>query len=567
LHREIKKNLDPDLLQKKMLNQFRIRNLSSFKDLESRLRPKAEALISGNSFGSTFDYYRPGARVKPRYHKLSFSEKEREEVKLWQANLQEPLKSSKYSVSSSSSSFSSNSNAVSDGPLTSLAAEVASLTAADVGGVKTLSELRSRYKHTLPVFLLVSAIQKLAREPIHILLKYATTTTINSGTDGIALAASVTAPPSPEEEAFLKDESGREKLLEMASISLSNATNAYYVHSISRTKEGEINERAALLLACLRSFRVNCLVQYARFSSLPVEEIFFEETRWLSSLNITLPSERFETTRSTSSLQQRESRSPRIPASLFRVQDTPFEAPLTLEERRNDAHILSRSVTKRLALEHRDRSEFVTRRRLPRPLHLDASNESNEPLESAARALDENSSLSDVDRQYMLGIVSKALSQKKPEQFADESFLLNDDEHKAWKEPQPQWGWFDPNFAKVQDDVDDALKGRGQFSRYRGLDYQSEHIVRPEDIGERAPGGLPAGTPLETIEAAVVASADAEAAVRLAAAPKGVKITISSPVSNKARKPFADSVPSSRFTPIRLEVAKAAPAVAPAKKK
>ena len=394
-----------------------------------------------------------------------------------------------------------------------------------------------------------------------------TTTTINSGTDGIALAASVTAPPSPEEEAFLKDESGREKLLEMASISLSNATNAYYVHSISRTKEGEINERAALLLACLRSFRVNCLVQYARFSSLPVEEIVFEETRWLSSLNITLPSERFETTRSTSSLQQRESRSPRIPASLFRVQDTPFEAPLTLEERRNDAHILSRSVTKRLALEHRDRSEFVTRRRLPRPLHLDASNESNEPLESAARALDENSSLSDVDRQYMLSIVSKALSQKKPEQFADESFLLNDDEHKAWKEPQPQWGWFDPNFAKVQDDVDDALKGRGQFSRYRGLDYQSEHIVRPEDIGERAPGGLPAGTPLETIEAAVVASADAEAAVRLAAAPKGIKIAISSPVSNKTRKPFADSVPSSRFIPIRLEVAKAAPTAAPTKKK
>jgi hypothetical protein len=132
---------------------------------------------------------------------------------------------------------------------------------------------------------------------------------------------------------------------------------------------------------------------------------------------------------------------------------------------------------------------------------------------------------------------------------------------------QPQWGWFDPNFAKVQDDVDDALKGRGQFSRFRGLEFQNEHIVKPEDIGDRTPGGLPAGTPLETAEAAAVASADAEAAVRLSMAPKGSKVTSSIPPINKARKQFAANVPGTRFTPVRLEVAKAAPAAAPAKKK
>jgi len=546
-----------------MLNHFRFRKFSSFTELEKSLRTRAENVVSTSTqtFGSTFDYYKPGARVKPRYHELSFSEKEREEVKLWQDNMNEPLRSSRYSISPSSS-FSGNESAAaaaSEGPLTNLAAEVASLTAADLDGAVSLSDLRSRYKHTLPVFLVVAAIQKQAKEPLHSLLNHAT------NNNGIALAASVTAPPSADEQALLKDEVGRENLVSKATNALNEAQEAYYVHSISRKGGAELSHRSALLFACLQSFRTKCLVQYSRFSALPsVEEALMEESRWLASLNISLPSERLDGVKTTS--LQRERRSPRIPASLFNVQDSPLEAPLTLEERRNDAHMLSRSVNKRLALEHRDRSEFVPRRRLPRPLHLDASSETNEPLESAARALDENRSLSDSDKKYMLGIVSKALSQKKPEQFADESFLLEDEEHKAWKAPQPQWGWFDPNFAKVQDDVDDALKGRGQFSRYRGLDYQNEHIVKPEDIGDRAPGGLPAGTPLETAEAAAVASADAEAAVRLASAPKGFKLATPS-FPNKTRKSFAENVPGSRFTPIRLEVAKAAAPAPPQKKK
>lgn len=547
-----------------MLNHFRLRKFSSsFAELEKSLRSRAESVVSTSTqtFGSTFDYYKPGARVKPRYHELSFSEKELEEVKLWQDNMNEPLRSSRYSISPSSA-FSGNASAAaaaSEGPLTNLAAEVASLTAADLDGAVSLSDLRSRYKHTLPVFLMVAAIQKQAKEPLHSLLNHAT------NNNGISLAASVTAPPSADEQALLKDEVGRENLVSKATNALNQAQEAYYVHSISRKGGADISHRSALLFACLQSFRTKCLVQYSRFSALPsVEESLMEESRWLASLNISLPSERLDGVKSTS--LQRERRSPRIPASLFNVQDSPLEAPLTLEERRNDAHMLSRSVNKRLALEHRDRSEFVPRRRLPRPLHLDASSETNEPLESAARALDENRSLSDSDKKYMLGIVSKALSQKKPEQFADESFLLEDEEHKAWKAPQPQWGWFDPNFAKVQDDVDDALKGRGQFSRYRGLDYQNEHIVKPEDIGDRAPGGLPAGTPLETAEAAAVASADAEAAVRLASAPKGFKLATSLSSPNKTRKSFADNVPGSRFTPVRLEVAKAA-APAPAQKK
>lgn len=549
-----------------MLNHFRFRKFSSFAELEKKLRSRAENVVSSSTqtFGTTFDYYKPGARVKPRYHELSFSEKEREEVKLWQSNMNEPLRSSRYSVSPSSTS--TGEATASEGPLTNLAAEVASLTAADVDGATSLTELRSRYKQTLPVYLVAAAIQKQAREPLHSLLNHVSLLNgASSNKNGLALAASVTAPPTADEEALLKDEVGRENLLSKAASALKDAQLAYYLHSISRKGDPEIAHRAVLLFACLQSFRTNCLVQYSRFLSLSSEEATLAESRWLASLNMSLPSERLDGEKSAP--LQRMPRSPRIPTSLFNVQDSPLEAPLTLEERRNDAHMLSRSVNKRLALEHRDRSEFVPRRRLPRPLHLDASSETNEPLESAARALDENASLSESDKKYMLDIVSKALSQKKPEQFADESFLLEDDEHKAWKAPQPQWGWFDPNFAKVQDDVDDALKGRGQFSRFRGLEFQNEHIVKPEDIGDRTPGGLPAGTPLETAEAAAVASADAEAAVRLSMAPKGSKVTSSIPPINKARKPFAANVPGTRFTPVRLEVAKAAPAAAPAKKK
>ncbi len=111
--------------------------------------------------------------------------------------------------------------------LTNLAAEVASLTAADLDGAVSLSDLRSRYKHTLPVFLVVAAIQKQAKEPLHSLLNHAT------NKNGIALAASVTASPSADEQALLKDEVGRENLVSKATNALNEAQEAYYVHSIS----------------------------------------------------------------------------------------------------------------------------------------------------------------------------------------------------------------------------------------------------------------------------------------------------------------------------------------------
>jgi hypothetical protein len=234
-----------------MLNHFRFRKFSSFAELEKKLRSRAENVVSSSTqtFGTTFDYYKPGARVKPRYHELSFSEKEREEVKLWQSNMNEPLRSSRYSVSPSSTS--TGEATASEGPLTNLAAEVASLTAADVDGATSLTELRSRYKQTLPVYLVVAAIQKQAREPLHSLLNHVSLLNgASSNKNGLALAASVTAPPTADEEALLKDEVGRENLLSKAASALKDAQLAYYLHSISRKGDPEIAHRAALLFAC-----------------------------------------------------------------------------------------------------------------------------------------------------------------------------------------------------------------------------------------------------------------------------------------------------------------------------
>jgi len=492
--------------------------------------------------------------VQRRVHKLTFDESERDEVALWQANLREPLKSRRFDA------------APPPPPPPPLEAEVATLSARELAGVcggeapASLAAVRARFPHTMPAALLRAAFERRAQEPLRdALLRMrlggaARPAPLPAGAADAAEAAAaerdvaaLTAPPGADEAPLLADEDGRKKLLAggraaleaaqrelvSANVAVDALADAGFPADCAPVLElsaARARARAAAFLASLGAFRLACLAHYARSAARaaegPAEAAAFEAD-WLAGLGIALPEEQLREPRpapraggspksgraaaAARLLAATPAAFPRIPADMFAVRERPLEAPLTLEERRNDTHQLDRSLTKRFAMEHRDRAELIPRRRLPTPLHADAP---TPQLEAAARALEENRSLSAQDREYMLHIYARAVAQTKPEQLADETRLLDEAERKAWVDPQPQWGWYDPRLARLQDDVEDALKGRGQFSAFRGDTFRDEFLSRPELVGEAAPGevaGVPAGTPLDTAEEAALAAEDAEA--------------------------------------------------------
>jgi hypothetical protein len=248
--------------------------------------------------------------------------------------------------------------------------------------------------------------------------------------------------------------------------------------------------------ATLRMVRAATLAHLARARALPAHEAAREEAAWVAAMGVHPSS-------------AASARSPRIPSELYATRDRPLETPLTQEERRNDTHVLDRPASLRLAMEHRDRAELLSRRQLPKPLHADAP---SDELAQAALALDQNRSLSQPDKEYMLRLYASALNQT-PDQMADETRLVDDAEKKAWSDPQPQWGVYDPSLPILQDDLHESIAGRGKFSRFRGYAYRQAQVP-PSTYGESTLPGVAPGTPLETLEEAALSARQADERAR-----------------------------------------------------
>ncbi len=349
-----------------------------------------------------------------------------------------------------------------------------------------------------------------------------------------AEAGSSVAPVSAEEKARVASPAGALALAREASTAVAEMNrhcalaeaNAMDADVLAAALSPEARAAVAASLhrgvvgAALRAARALSLANAAQTAALPAGQAAQATSDWLATIGI--------------SPTGVPTRSPRVPAELFATQDRPLSTPLSREERRNDNHILPRGVAKRLAMEHRDRAEVIPRRRLPTPLHADAP---SEPLDHAARALAENRSLSDADRDYMLKLYADALAQKD---HADPSRLTDPAEYKAWVAPQPQWGWYDPRFPTLQDDANEAHVGRGKFSRYRGSTYRQEQN-RPETYGEQGLPGVAPGTPLETIEEAALTARSVEQRMKaeVDAASASVSAALERAMGLPSRKPKA----------------------------
>lgn len=146
--------------------------------------------------------------------------------------------------------------------------------------------------------------------------------------------------------------------------------------------------------------------------------------------------------------------------------------PLTEGEFENLNHNETYEEMREQILAHGDRAAFLPRKILPTPLHKDAP---NRLLEDTARVIDENPSLSESDKAYILQHYADALAGKA------EAFDLTP-ENKAFLHPQPQWGVYDPELVKRQDDATDSLFGQGKFSQARGHTVSQERIS-PSSLG------------------------------------------------------------------------------------
>jgi len=239
-------------------------------------------------------------------------------------------------------------------------------------------------------------------------------------------------------------------------------------------------ERGALVES-LRALRAVCLAHTARLDALGHgEERAAAESKWIATLGLT-PGSNLPTFRSK-----------RIPSELWEGYDDPLGQSLTASEAAASGLSSTGNVTRAMMMEHRDRVEFLSRAKLPTPLHSGAP---TPLLEAAARTLDSNPSLSPEDKLRMLSAYSAGLEE------ADEAWDLS---HvtKVIKDPQPQWGWYDPEVVKLQDAANDAMMGRGVFSSYRGNAWRDE-LLPPAQIGLPPPLHVQAGTPetpLETME-------------------------------------------------------------------
>ena len=247
--------------------------------------------------------------------------------------------------------------------------------------------------------------------------------------------------------------------------------------------------RSGALLGALNSLRSVCLAHAASLAALGTgEERGLAEAAWLESLGL------------PAGAAPRAFRSPRVPADLYQTWDAPLASPRSASEAAAEGSSASARVLRALGMEHRDRAEFMSRARLPVPLHAGAPTPA---LEAAALALEANPSLSPLDRQRMLAAYMDGLDMAP----SATDFSL---EKSAILDPQPQWGWYDPAVTRMQDDAHDAMAGRGKFSAYRGSTWVSERtpaasIGLPQPLNEAA--GTP-NTPQEALEEAEAVHAD-----------------------------------------------------------
>jgi hypothetical protein len=150
------------------------------------------------------------------------------------------------------------------------------------------------------------------------------------------------------------------------------------------------------------------------------------------------------------------------------------DGELTREEADNAYHGESYEEYKLRMLRVRDRTELLPRKRLPPPLQLGAP---SLQLENAARLLDENPSMGSASKRRVLELYADALSGREKAAFDAKAEL------KAFVEPQPRWGTYDPQQVAMADDLLDAARGAGKFSAEKGFTYGEERIA-PGRVGE-----------------------------------------------------------------------------------
>lgn len=459
---------------------------------------------------STFSYLVAG-RVKPRQHEVIFDEDQRKEK--WTSD-QIPVLPLMMNSNASSSHTPNMNNTV------QLEQQI----------LAKLPELQNMYPETYLVHIYKDLLILQHGGPT---IFFDTTTSSSSSSSSSSSVSnpslqqtimdSLLAGPTTAEKELMNTVQGREELFTLANqyinelhhhCTLSEA-NASTVHSLAHstvlpvTLKNTITKylRRNVALATLKAIRMVNIAQVAYFRTLTVTDAQALEYEWLQSLGFTSLSSALSTTTLSSSVRNNHSMNTGIPKELSEIITNPLSTPLTNEERRNDNHGIDYANTKRLAMEHRDRTEIIPRRNLPLSIATDAP---NKQLEIIAKTLEENKSLSLEDREYMLAIYARAFNQTDKDMF-DEKKLLDDKETAAWYSSQPQWGVYDPELVKMQDDVQDAYSGRGKFSVYRGLTYRNEQI-HPESYGENSLTGSSKNSnqPLETIEEAALAASVAE---------------------------------------------------------
>ena len=221
-------------------------------------------------------------------------------------------------------------------------------------------------------------------------------------------------------------------------------------------------------------------------------------------------------------------RSPRLPAEAYAAFKAPLSAPLSATELRDSELAADADLIRAMSMEHRDRAEFLSRARLPSPLHEGAP---SPVLEAAARALDVNPSLSRPQKEAMLAMYADAV-EGRTEAAYDFSA-----ERAAIEAPQPQHKYYDPAVTAFADDADDALAARGQFSFYRGSQWLETNLDPARYGGPRALSartappsagngvGGAARAPLETLEEVEVNAAAVERGLAAEAAAATARIT------------------------------------------
>jgi hypothetical protein len=302
----------------------------------------------------------------------------------------------------------------------------------------------------------------------------------------------------------------------------------------------ELAARSGALRAVLRALRAEGVAHAARFRLLGGgEEAAAEERAWLE-----------EELGFHGGVAPPAPRSPRLPPEAYAAREAPLASPLSSMELRDSEPAADADLMRAMGMEHRDRAEFLSRARLPTPLHEGAP---SPVLEAAARALDHNLSLSRAQKEVMLGMYADAVEDRA------EAYDFSA-ERAAIEAPQPQHRYYDPAATAFADDADDAAAARGQFSEYRGSQWLETNLDPgryggPRSLSARTappPAGNGVGgavrAPLETMEEVAVNTAVLERGVAAEAAAATARISaavarsmgmrLPPPVPPAAAKPF-----------------------------